>query len=53
MGPDGMLQDIYDFKFEGDSFDNNPGQKELYEEALHGQRNAEDMIIDQKLCSCK
>jgi len=38
------LQQLY-AQFDGDSLDNNPGQKDLYEEALHGQRKANDMLV--------
>jgi hypothetical protein len=50
MGPDGSLQDTYDFKFDGDSLDNNPGQAELYREATGGK---DPKIIDQETCKCK
>lgn len=48
-GADGSLQDIYDFKFDGDSLNNNPGQKELYEEALDGRSPD---IVDGQSCGC-
>lgn len=49
MGPDGSLQDIYDFKFDGDSYGNNPGQEELYLAAT----GKKPKVIDQKTCRCK
>lgn len=49
-GPDGAVQDIYDFKFDGDSPGNNPGQTELYREATNGKN---PNWIDQKSCKCK
>lgn len=51
-GPDGALHDIYDFKFDGDSLDNNPGQKELYEEATGNKIAMRDRTISQENCKC-
>jgi len=48
--PDGSLQDTYDFKFDGDSLDRNPGQAELYREATGGK---DIKVIDQQTCRCK
>lgn len=48
-GPDGTLHDTYDFKFDGDSLDNNPGQAELYKEAT----GKDVKIISQETCKCK
>lgn len=48
-GADGTLHDTYDFKFDGDSLDNNPGQAELYKEAT----GKDVKIISQETCQCK
>lgn len=49
-GPDGKAH-LYDYKFPGDSFANNPGQEELYKEAGGGQKPTE---ISKKECGdCK
>lgn len=46
-GPDGKMEQIYDFKFDGDDW--QPGQKELYREAT----GKDPIKIDQKTCQCK
>ena len=40
---------VGDFKFPGDSWDKNPGQKEAYE-ALNGEKNPP--VVDKKSCKC-
>jgi len=54
QSPDGKLQDIYDFKFDGDRIDANPGQDALYNEALDSKNTRNrTKYIDQKSCQCK
>lgn len=53
QSPDGKLQDIYDFKFDGDRIDANPGQDALYNEALDSKNTGNrTKYIDQKSCQC-
>ena len=54
QGPDGRLSDIYDFKFDGDSFDKNPGQLDLYREAIGDPNKPKTaMEVSQSTCDCK
>jgi hypothetical protein len=48
--PDGTLNDIYDFKFDGDKADLNPGQTDLYTEATGGKKPT---YISNETCKCK
>ncbi|KHD09668.1 hypothetical protein PN36_33870 [Candidatus Thiomargarita nelsonii] len=59
-GPDGKLEDIYDFKFDDpetkyqDDWSKNPGQKELYDEALGGDNSKKKAKkISKKECDCR
>ncbi len=49
-GPNGNVT-IYDYKFPGDSFANNPGQEDLYRAAGGGKK---PKVVDKKACGdCK
>jgi hypothetical protein len=54
-GPDGKLQDIYDFKFDGDRYRNR--QDELYDEAMRSEgvkdpNVKENGTVSPKTCQC-
>lgn len=52
MGENGQLQDIYDFKFDGDDWQD--GQKEMYDADLKasGRDDVEAMAVNSATCGC-